>query len=45
MHTLVANVGIYTKPGGRAYVSLEESLLGTRGQSWIAALLPNARTV
>jgi len=31
VHTLVANVGIYTKPGGRAYVSLEESLLGTRG--------------
>lgn len=31
VHTLVANVGIYTKPGGRAYVTLEESLLGTRG--------------
>ena len=31
VHTLVANVGIYSKPGGRAYVSLEESLLGTRG--------------
>ena len=40
---LVANVGIYTKPGGRAYVSLEESLLGTRGQSWIAALLPECQ--
>ena len=33
VHTLVANVGIYTKPGGRAYVSPEESLLGTRGRS------------
>lgn len=31
VHTLVVNVGIYTKPGGRAYVTLEESLLGTRG--------------
>ncbi|MFO0732573.1 MAG: hypothetical protein U0361_16655 [Nitrospiraceae bacterium] len=31
VHTLVVNVGIYTKPGGRAYVTLEESLLGTKG--------------
>lgn len=32
VHTMVANVGIYTKPGTYpAYVSLEESLLGTSG--------------
>ncbi|MDH4153660.1 MAG: hypothetical protein OEV01_07745 [Nitrospira sp.] len=37
VHTLVANVGIYTKPGGRAYVSLDESLLGTRGPITVCA--------
>lgn len=32
VNTLVADVGIYTKPGANpAYVTLEESLLGTRG--------------
>jgi hypothetical protein len=32
VHTLVANVGIYTAPGiNPAYVTLDESLLGTRG--------------
>lgn len=32
VHTMVANVGIYTKPGvDPAYVTLEESLLGTLG--------------
>ncbi len=31
VHTLVANVGVYTKPGDRAYVALDGSLLGTRG--------------
>ncbi|MDI3467283.1 MAG: hypothetical protein OJF50_006104 [Nitrospira sp.] len=31
VHTMVGNVGIYTKPGGRAYVTLEESLVGTNG--------------
>jgi hypothetical protein len=31
VHTMVGNIGIYTKPGGRAYVTLDESLLGTKG--------------
>ncbi|MDH4083833.1 MAG: hypothetical protein OEV99_09210 [Nitrospira sp.] len=32
VHTLVADIGIYTQPGSNpAYVTLEESLLGTRG--------------
>jgi len=31
VHTMVANVGIYTGPGGPAYVTLDESLLGTKG--------------
>lgn len=32
VHTMVANVGIYTGPGGPAYVTLDESLLGTKGK-------------
>ena len=31
VHTMVGNIGIYTKPGGRAYVTLDESLIGTKG--------------
>ncbi|GKS66221.1 hypothetical protein YTPLAS72_35250 [Nitrospira sp.] len=32
VHTLVVDIGIYTQPGTKpAYVTLEESLLGTRG--------------
>jgi hypothetical protein len=31
VHTMVGNVGIYTKPGSRAYVTLDESLIGTKG--------------
>ncbi|MFO0700531.1 MAG: hypothetical protein U0236_15015 [Nitrospira sp.] len=38
VHTLVADVGIYTKPGSNpAYVTLEESLLGTRGPTTTCA--------
>lgn len=38
VHTLVADVGIYTKPGSKpAYVTLEESLLGTRGPTTTCA--------
>ncbi|MBL8036287.1 MAG: hypothetical protein JSS38_15790 [Nitrospira sp.] len=38
VHTMVANVGIYTKPGADpAYITLDESLIGTMGPLAICA--------